>query len=437
MGIQQWDRMRSTPLLLKHCADALARPLHVIFVRSLSEGTVPEAWKQSTIVPIFKKGNRYEPLNYRPVSLTSVVCKTMERLVTKHISDYLEEHSLLSDHQFGFRSGRSTTDQLLLVYERVSELVDNGEIVDVIYFDYSKVFDIVNHVILLTKLRGIGIDGKILAWISSFLTDRTLQVCVKDHKSAPKAVLSGVPQGSVLGPLLFLVYINHIASLISCDFKIFADDLKIYALVDKSKPNAEALLQSDIATLSCTSESWGLKLNVSKCAVMQFARGSRPVTASPKYILNGNQLPVVNSYRDLGVIVDNSLKFHDHIESVTHKASGLCHSFLKSTVCRSPEFMMFLLKTHIRPLLDYSSCLWNTGFVGDARKLESVQRRWTKRIDSLGEMSYAERLHKLELFSVQGRLLRSDLIQYWKVMNVHCSMNADCMFTITKIFARN
>ena len=416
------------PLVLKQCAVTLARPLHVIFQRALNEGSVPKAWKQSTVIPLFKKGTRYDPLNYRPISLSSVVCKTMERLITRHISDYLEEHALLTDHQFGFRSGRLTVDQLLLVYETVSGLVDDGETVDVIYFDYSKAFDIVNHEILLTKLRCIGIDGDILAWISSFLTDRTLQVCVKGHISRPRPVLSDVPQGSVLGPLLFLVYVNHIASLLSCNFKIFADDLKIYAFIDQSKPNAESLVQSDILTLTHTSESWGLKLNANKCAVLRFSRGSRSASATPKDVLNGNLLPVLTSFRDLGVIVDTSLKFHEHVQSLSHKASGLCHNFLKSTVCRTPEFMLFLFKTHIRPLLDYCSCLWNTGFVEDVRKLERVQRRWTKRIDNLGEMGYAERLCKLDLFSVQGRLLRSDLIQYWKVMNAHCSIPVDSMF---------
>lgn len=298
-----------------------------------------------------------------------------------------------------------------------------------IYFDYSKAFDVVNHEILLTKLRCLGINGQILSWVSSFLTDRTLQVCVKGHKSRPKEVLSGVPQGSVLGPLLFLVYINHVASQLSSNFKIFADDLKIYALIDQSNPDAEALVQTDIATLSHTSESWGLNLNASKCAVLRFMRGSRSAVSSPVYVLNGNLLPVLNSYRDLGVTVDTSMKFHEHIDSLSHKASGLCHNFLKSTVCRTPEFMTFLFNTHIRPLLDYGSCLWNTGFVEDARKLERVQRRWTKRIDNLAELSYAERLHELDLFSIQGRLLRSDLIQYWKVINGHCSITADSMFT--------
>lgn len=428
------------PLLLKKCASVLAYPMHVLFTRSLSQGCVPKLWKESVIVPIFKKGNRYEPLNYRPISLTSVPCKMMERLICMHIYDYLDEHSILSDHQFGFRSGRSTVDQLLLVYEEVHQSVDNGKSFDVILFDYSKAFDVVNHDILLTKLHLIGINGQILDWISSFLTGRSLQVSVMGQKSSPRLVLSGVPQGSVLGPLLFLVYINHIASQLSCKYKIFADDLKIYACTDKSPTvmaNASAsvpALQSDIDTLFHTSESWGLHINASKCAVLRFSRSIQKHGDSPndQYVLNGKCLPLVNSHRDLGVMVDTSLKFHEHIETVSHKASGLCHSFLKSTVCRSPEFMVFLFKTHVRPVLEYGSCLWNTGYVEDSRKLERVQRRWTKRVESLSELSYAERLSKLGLYSVQGRLTRADLIQYWKILGGHSCVTPDSMFILSR-----
>lgn len=422
------------PLLLKKCASVLTYPMYLIFSRSLSQGSVPKWWKQSAVVPIFKKGNRYVPLNYRPISLTSVPCKTMERLISKHIYTYLDDHSILSDHQFGFRSGRSTIDQLLLVYEDVSKYVDDGRSVDVVLFDYSKAFDVVNHEILLTKLHHVGINGQILAWISSFLSHRSMHVCVMGQRSGHRAVLSGVPQGSVLGPLLFLIYVNHIASRLSCKYKIFADDLKIYActdtlLTDKAHQDTAAMMQSDINALFHTSQSWGLSINASKCAVLRFSRGlRREGYTATQYLLNGNPLPVVSSHRDLGVIVDTSLKFHEHIESVSHKASGLCHSFLKSTVCRNPDFMLFLFKTHIRPVLEYGSCLWNTGYVEDARKLERVQRRWTKRINGLGDLSYAERLSELGLYSVQGRLVRADLIQYWKVCNGHSCITPEYMF---------
>ena len=420
------------PLVLKNCADVISHPLHVIFTRSLSEGIVPKGWKNSLVVPIYKKGNRYDPLNYRPISLTSVCCKTMERLICRHITEFLEERNVLSDHQFGFRSGRSTVDQLLLVYEEVSRCVDSDRLVDVVLFDYSKAFDVVRHQILLTKLHSIGVQGDILRWVEQFITNRLMQVSVNGQNSRPRWVTSGVPQGSVLGPLLFLVYINHIASKFKCRFKIFADDLKMYASVNNrgctlSLDEFEAQVQADINTLCTTSESWGLHINTDKCAVLRFSRGSRG-TPLAHYTLNGHCLPTPTSHGDLGVIVDNSLKFHEHIDSLTQKVSGLCHSFLKSLVCRSPKLMLFLLTTHIRPVLEYGSCLWHTGFVGDMQKLERIQRRWTKRVQGLRDLCYSERLSDLGLFSIQGRLLRADLIQYWKIFHGKSSITPHSMF---------
>ena len=411
------------PAVLKYCAPTLLYPLHTIFSRSLAEGEVPMAWKCSTVIPIFKKGHRYEPLNYRPVSLTPVCCKVLEHIIANHLRAYLDDNALLSHHQFGFRQGRSTMDQLLLVYDEIASSVDAGSTVDLILFDYSKAFDVVSHKVLISKLHLLGIDGQLLSWIESFLSDRKMQVSVKGCLSSTRFVHSGVPQGSVLGPLLFLIYINHVGHKLTSKYKIFADDLKIYSCVTGTPghyPPAAASIQNDIDILNSTSRSWGLMINREKCAILRFSRCYK-AQVPPYYSLDGSPLPVCKSHLDLGVIVDVNLKFHEHVASVARKASGLCHSFLKSTVCRTPSFMMFLLKTHIRPLIEYASCVWNTGYREDLRRLERVQRMWTKHIDDMKDLTYAERLGKLGLYSVQGRLLRSDLIQYWKLFNGKCS----------------
>ena len=257
-----------------------------------------------------------------------------------------------------------------------------------------------------------------------------MRVGVQGHVSQPRPVLSGVPQGSVLGPLLFLVYINSIASDLSCSYKIFADDLKIYACIDYPKksspaPSSSMSIQRDINVLCSTAASWGLHMNVKKCAVLRFSR-CYAYSDPPAYLLNDIPIPSVQSSTDLGVTVDTELKFHAHIRTVSHKAGGLAHSFLKSTVCRSVSFMIFLLTTHIRPLIEYCSCLWHTGFVQDLKLLENVQRRWTKRIDGMATLSYGDRLRSLNLYSIQGRLLRADLIQCWKIVNDHsCISPAD------------
>ena len=424
------------PMLLKSCP-ALAYPIYKIFASSLQTGTLPHQWKLSEIVPLFKRGSRSDPLNYRPISLTSVCCKTLERIVVEHMYHYLEENHILSEDQYGFRRGRTVDDQLLLTYDFVTSEVDKGNVVDVVLFDFSKAFDVVNHAILLDKLKNLGISGTLLSWIASFLQDRTMYVSVSGSASSPRAVLSGVPQGSVLGPLLFLVYVNHLPSSIRQNCKIFADDLKIYLKICPSSPMSLATgassCQHDIDNIYSVATSWGLDLNREKCVVLRFHRGAvawQEIGALAHYTLTDQTISMVTSHKDLGVTIDSSLRFHLHIRSIVNKASGLSTNLLRSTLCRSPDFMISLYKTHIRPLLEYSSCVWNTGYIGDLRMLESVQRKWTKHIDGLGELPYSERLQVLGLYSVQGRLLRADIIKYWKIFHNESSIIPDQIFNL-------
>ena len=195
------------PMLLKSCP-SLSIPIRLIFRRSLSDGVVPVDWKHSVIVPLFKKNSRHVALNYRPISLTSVCGKTLERVISDHLYEYLDTHELLAANQFGFRHGRTVDDQLLLVYDDVSCWLDSGESVDIVFFDFAKAFDTVSHGLLLVKLRHLGVSGSILSWLGDFLLGRTMQVSVSGLCSAPRNICSGVPQGSVLGPLLFLIYVN-------------------------------------------------------------------------------------------------------------------------------------------------------------------------------------------------------------------------------------
>ena len=256
------------------------------------------------------------------------------------------------------------------------------------------------------------------------------------YSLVPREVLSGVPQGSVLGPLLFLIYINSIGCHLNSSYKIFADDLKIYTCAKQSSVGEPPLVtvanvQQDIDLLSSTAASWGLNMNRDKCAVLRFSRPLRNVSRA-RYLLNGHPISQTNSHSDLGVTVDTDLKFHAHVRSVARKAGGLAQNFLRSTVCRSPEFMLFLFSCHIRPIIEYCSCLWNVGYIEDIRLLENVQRRWTKQIDGLGGLAYHDRLNALKLFSIQGRLLRADLIQCWKIFHGKSCLPPESLFCLSQ-----
>ena len=288
-------------------------------------------------------------------------------------------------------------------------------------FDFKKAFDVVHHATLLDKLWEIGIRGNLYNWIKDFLSHRTMNVALGGSKSSPKTVLSGVPQGSVLGPLLFIIFINYLVSSLTCEFMIFADDLKLYLNWPKSWSQSPAIglehLQRNIDILAKTAASWGLQFSPQKCVNLRFQRPTVRVFDETFYTLNEAPISLVSKHRDLGLTVDISLRFHEHARETTNKAGGVVSNLLKATVCREPEFMKKLLITDIRPILDFASPLWNLGYEGDMKQAEAVQRRWTRQINGFENISYKERLIKLELFSLQGRFIRADLIQCWKIFN--------------------
>ena len=402
--------------LLKRCAPSLVVPLVILISKSLTSSVIPTEWKISQVVPIFKKGRKAEPLNYRPVHLSSCLCKVVERVLARHMMMYLEQNNLLRREQFGFRAGRSTDDQLLLTYGHIVKQVDRGNMVDVIFLDFSKAFDVVNHDILVSKLRDLGFGNQLVSWVQEFLRSRYMYVGVGGTRSRSVAVKSGVPQGSVLGPLLFLIYVNWIATGLNCKYYAFADDFKLLLSYSRSNPNtSRANLQRDLNKLHETSVSWNLNLNRDKCVVMRFGRGSAASEELESYTLDGAQLQIVTLYKDLGVWIEPSLKFHKHLEVITGRASSLVGQLLRGTICRSKEFMVTVFVAHVRPLLEYCSVLWNVGYMQDTKKLESIQKRWIRQVDGLEEFSYQERLRDLGLYSIYGRLLRADLIKIWKI----------------------
>lgn len=238
---------------------------------SYQSGSKVSDWKKANITPIFKKGSKHSPANYRPISLTSIIIKTLERLIHIKVLDFRSEHNKLSDSQHGFRPGHNCQAQLLEAAHQWAENIDHKYSTDVIFLEISKAFDSVPHKGLLLKLDNIGIRGSLLRWIDSFLKNRQQRVVINNTSSSWETVTSGIPQGSILGPLLFLflVYVNDIGNGITSTTKLFADDCTLYRRVNSAQD--ARCLQQDINHLFTWSQNWQLKFNISKCKVIQIS----------------------------------------------------------------------------------------------------------------------------------------------------------------------
>ena len=399
------------PRVLQELAPQIVVPLTDIFNKSLSTSCLPMQWRQATVVPIHKKGDRERADNYRPISLTSVVCKTVEAILRDRIMDHLKACNLLSPHQHGFRSARSCTTQLIEAMDEWTQALEDGEAIDAVYLDFSKAFDSVPHARLLLKLKTYGIKGKMLGWIQAFLSDRIQQVLVEGERSDWCKVTSGVPQGSVLGPLLFLLYINDLPDSLESHVKIFADDSKLYHRVKTDSDRRQ--VQNDLDKLQNWSARWQLRFNVDKCSVLHI--GSR----NPffKYSLFGRELADVAEEKDLGIVVDRELKFHRQAAVAASKANQILGVIRRSFASLTTQSLPVLYKTLVRPHLEYGNRVWGPMAVGDQILLERVQRRATKLVTEIRMKTYSQRLQELKLPSLSYRRLRGDMILLYQILH--------------------
>jgi len=293
------------PMVLQRCADELSLPLSIIFQQSFDTGQVREDWKLAVVSPIFKKGKKSDPGNYRPVSLTSVPCKIMEAMIKTELTKYLETTGIVSDCQHGFTKGRSCLTNLLETFEAWTRILEGGHGIDVVFLDFRKAFDSVSHKKLIMKLQAYGIDEKMINWIENYLTGKSMAVRVNGKLSSWATVLSGVPQGSVLGPLLFLLFVNELPAWIINSMMMFADDAKIWTKIS-SKSDSESL-QEDLNKLIIWSQTWLLKFHPEKCKVMHIGHQINTtynMTDSGKSV----QLNPTREEKDLGVYIVDSLK---------------------------------------------------------------------------------------------------------------------------------
>ena len=292
-----------SPKMLKLGAEQLAYPLCKLFNISLNINKFPTSWKKANITPVYKKGNKSAVNNYRPISLLSCVGKVMERCVYKHLSNFMRDNNIITQFQSGFTHGDSTIYQLTDIYNTFAAALDNGREVRVVFFDISKAFDRVWHKGLIHKLKNIGIRSSLILWLTDYLHNRKQRVVLEGQFSEWKDVKAGVPQGSILGPLLFLVFINDITELINTNTRLFADDTSLY-VVRENPLNDARRLNRDLLNISTWAKQWLVHFHPDKTVTMTISRKSTTPLHSP-LIMNDKILTEVISHKHLGVYFSN------------------------------------------------------------------------------------------------------------------------------------
>ena len=410
--------------VLRRIKEVIAKPLAYIFNRTIEQGIVPRDWRIANVTPIFKKGRKDEAANYRPVSLTSVVCKILESIIRDRIIDHIDRNKPLKLSQHGFMKNRSCLTNLLEFFENVLGNLDSGLPVDVIYFDFSKAFDKVSHTKLIGKLKNYGISGRILDWVRSWLSDRYQRVVINGKVSDWERVLSGVPQGSVLGPLLFLIFVDDMDSAIVSKCLKFADDTKIFKQVGSEADRMD--IQNDIEKLGKWGEDWAMSFNIDKCKILHLGNKNPCV----KYKLYGKEISVVEKEKDLGVLVDNKLNFDEQCATAAKKGNQILGIVKRNFSYLDRDIFVRLYKGLVRPHLEYAIQAWNPYTRKNVKMLEGVQRRATKLVRNCKDLPYEERLKYLGLTTLETRRLRGDMLETFKIISGKENLNRDTFFKL-------
>jgi hypothetical protein len=339
----------------------------------------------------------------------------MESVVAVSLLDFALSNNLFSSTQFGFLPRRSCDLQLLEFVDWIVSVVNASDCVDVVYLDLKKAFDRVPRKRLLEKLRAHGIAGDLLLWLQSFLTGRKQRVTVNGAYSRELPVLSGVPQGSVLGPVLFLFYINDLDEHCSSAIRKYADDSKVMRRLRMSYDLCTSLdiadMQADLDSLMSWCDIWQMEFNVSKCACLHFGYKNPQAV----YHLNGNEIPVRDCERDLGVIISSNMKFSTHCATIAKSAERVLWCIRRAFQYISKDVFLRLYKSLIRPRLEYASSVWCPHYLRDIEIIERVQRRATKLFRPVKDLPYESRLRELGLQTLKTRRFRCDLIFVYKL----------------------
>lgn len=404
--------------LISDCRHVLVKPLKHIFSLIITNSSFPEKWKMSRVVPILKKGDKFDVSNYRPVAILSNLCKVFEYVLYKRIMDYVKDK--LSFNQHGFISGRSTVTNLFVITQYISDQLDKSLQVDVVYTDFTKAFDHLDHSRLLCKLHRYGFSDSLVQLLRSYLLNRSQYVECRGIKSKPFRALSGVPQGSILGPLLFNLFIDDVSCRLSARHLLYADDMKLFQCI--STISDCLCLQRNLDILSEWSRDNLLTLNISKCSVLSFYRIKNPIIFD--YTINGQLLRRCGNVVDLGVTFDSQLSFAPHMETLINKCYKCMGFIMRNGRDFSQETLLRLFNAFVRSRLEYASVIWSPTYVTYIQEMETILRKFLKylafRVDgSYPVIGYPQHLllQRFGMSSLELRRQFHSVVFLYKVVN--------------------
>jgi hypothetical protein len=368
------DQMPSR--LLKDSASVISKPLAAIMNLSISQGRIPCDWKIARVLPLFKGGTKCNMDNYRPISILPTVSKILERAIHTQLCQFLTANNILSSSQCGFRKGYSTEHAVIALTDHIRRGMDQGLITGSVFIDLQKAFDTVDHCLLIEKLQCYGVNGKELDWFVDYLQNRKQVVQFGNAYSEPGIVSFGVPQCSILGPLLFVLFINDLPNgTVRCDILMYADDTVIFFSA-KDTSEIERVLNTELELIHNWLHLNKLFLNLTKTELVLFGTGANLAKVTNFQVTIGHyQLKRVMEYKYLGVFLDDSLTWKSHVEYITTKVGkrlGLLRRTRKDLTANAANM---IYKTFILPILDYCDSVWACCNRSDIDQLERLQNR--------------------------------------------------------------
>jgi histone H3/H4 len=404
-----------SPRMLKETAEVIAPSLARLFNFSIATGSFPDTWKTANITPLHKKNQKHLVQNYRPISLLSSVGKCLERCVNKELLSFLLATGSISPLQSAFTPKNSTTYQLLELYHHITAAMDKGKDIRFIFLDFSKAFDRVWHAGLLHKLKEAGIGNPLLKWFKSYLSNRKHRVVVEGEESGLHNITAGVPQGSVLGPILFILYINALIKEVNIEVRVYADDATLYIAYDNPQTSATTI-EENLANIQKWADDWYMSFNPQKTESLTFTRKRDPII--PTIRLNGVEIKEVSNHKHLGITLQRDAKWSTHIAEITSRAKrrlDVLRSYAYTLDRRSIEKLYI---SYIRPILEYSDTVWDNCRNCDKEALENIQLEAARLVTGAKRKTIRRLLYEdVQWETLETRRQTHKLITMYKIQN--------------------